>query len=190
MVLTSPHNTANNSMKWILLVVASSLLTTVTGQCVDSTLEINRRIFDTFSPNQNPIDNIFSPINNETLNIELCEDTVYEIGGDGTQPPIIISQSNVRLSCGENGRGKGCVLSGGDSQIIVMNARQLRASKQTDLPFVDSSLLEILQGHTNLENVEIMGLTFESAKVNNVYVSTQSDVTIKGCTFTVSFWSS
>mmetsp|Transcript_18590 Transcript_18590/g.23599 ORF Transcript_18590/g.23599 Transcript_18590/m.23599 type:complete len:474 (+) Transcript_18590:83-1504(+) len=184
MVLTSPHNTANNSMKWILLVVASSLLTTVTGQCVDSTLEINRRIFDTFSPNQNPIDNIFSSINDETLNIELCEDTVYEIGGDGTQPPIIISQSNVRLSCGENGMGKGCVLSGGDSQIIVMNVRQFRASKQADVSFVDSSLLEILQGHTNLENVEIMGLTFESAKVNNVYVSTQSNVTIKGCTFT------
>ena len=96
---------------------------------------------------------------NATRTFILCKNTNFNVDESGT---LELSQSNIRILCGPEGRqANNCVLEKGSIQISVMNE---------EVP---------------VEKVSILGLTFSQARVVNVAVQTPSDVVLSDCLFKV-----
>lgn len=96
---------------------------------------------------------------NGTTTFILCKNTNFNLDGSGS---LELSQSNVRILCGPEGRQvNNCVLEKGATQISVMNGKE------------------------PVDNVSIFGLTFSQASFVNVAVRTPSDVLLYDCLFKV-----
>jgi hypothetical protein len=104
----------------------------------------------------------------------LCPNTVFGVGvssllggccSDGGQNPLV-ARPNTRFQCGEDGRsGNNCVLRGGTFQF-----------QSTFFSSVG----------TSNENVQVSGITFESAAKVGIVLSQAGDVTFTDCIIRVS----
>jgi hypothetical protein len=115
----------------------------------------------------------FLESDNATRTYRLCEDEVYQIRNfdaddddrENTTTPLIVGRSNVNIICGASGSSRNnCTLYGGTYQFTVHDEYRV------ETPF---------------ENILVQGLTFQAATTYNVLTSTNNDVTLKDCVFTV-----
>jgi hypothetical protein len=142
-------------------VCTASALARVEPTCFRSFSEIDR-------------EELFLESDDATRTYRLCEDQVYQIRNfdaddddrENTTTPLIIGRSNVKVLCGASGNSRNnCTLYGGTYQFTVHDEYRVG---------------------TPFENVLVQGLTFQAATTYNVLTSTNNDVTLKDCVFTVS----
>ena len=99
----------------------------------------------------------------------LCPDTTYELGSAGTAVsslPVVINRPNMRVLCGFDGkRENNCVISGGETQLVVFNEFGLSLSDN------------------DVNNVQIRGITFQMAEKVNVVVALAGNIKLIDCVF-------
>lgn len=108
-----------------------------------------------------------------TRTYRLCENHTYQIRNfdaddddrENTTTPLIVGRSNVNILCGASGSSRNnCTLHGGTYQFTVHDEYRVG---------------------TTFQNVLVQGLTFKAATTYNFLTSTNNDVTLKDCVFTV-----
>jgi hypothetical protein len=109
-----------------------------------------------------------------TRTYRLCGDHIYQIRSSSDEvddrenatSPLILGRSNVHVLCGGDGNSNnGCTLRGGSYQLNIDD--EYRAGKF-------------------FQNIHVQGLTFQEADNYNVVTSSNNEVILKDCIFSVS----